>query len=267
MVLVRPLGTAFANAVLIHSPEVVGQDLQEIVKKLAEIEVQVADVRDNVRGNSNVRRVGSWSETAAQLFARHQSLMNTHTDDGAIRYQGDIHPCKGALQLLKGDDRGDIDRCLRKDLTPQEHERLDKGGKRGTYLFWKCDSCVFHIKYFVSKSRHASLPTNDDNLTFKDSKIQCTQAFIAMSHLEQRGVRKHNSLKGPPKYTCLICALHRPAARPGHNHTFSNREDYMRHFEDLHIDDNTLPAFVLRKLGIENGGKLLDGVRRELWFG
>ncbi|KAF7503800.1 hypothetical protein GJ744_003241 [Endocarpon pusillum] len=247
--------------------EVVGQELQEIIKKLVAIKGQVADLRDNIHGNSNARRVGSWSETAAELLARHKSLMNIHTDDGAIRYQEGIHPCKGALQLLKGDDRGGIDRCLRKDLTPQEHERLDQGGKRGAYFFWKCDSCGFRIKYFASKSRHASLLTNDDNFTFKDSKVQCTQAFIAMSHVEQRGVRKHNSLKGLPKYTCLICALHRPAARPGHNHTFSNREDYMRHVEDLHLNDNTLPAFLLQKLGIEHGGKLLDGVRRELWIG
>ncbi|ERF76678.1 hypothetical protein EPUS_02217 [Endocarpon pusillum Z07020] len=247
--------------------EVVGQELQEIIKKLAEIKGQVADLRDNIHGNSIARRVESRSETAAELFARHKSLMNIHTDDGAIRYQRDIHPCKGALQLLKGDDGGIIDRCLRKDLTLQELERLDKGGKSGTYHFWKCDSCVFRIKYFVSKSRYACLLTNDDNCTFKDSKVQCTRAFIAMSHVEQRGVRKHSSLKGPPKYTCLICALHRLAARPDHDHTFLNREDYMRHVEDLHIDGNTLPAFVLQKLGIEHGGKLPDGVRRELWIG
>ena len=265
--LVRPSGTAFANAVLTHSTEVVGQDLQNIIKKPAGIEGQVADLRDNIHGNSNARRVGSWSETATELSDRHKSLMNIHTDDGAIQYHEDIHPCQGARQLLKGDDRGGIDRCLRKDLTSQEHERLDKGGKRGTYLFWKCDSCVFRIKYFVSKSRNASLLTNDDNLTFKDSKIQCTQAFIAMSHVKQREVRKHSSSKGPPKYTCLICALHRPAAQPGHNHTFSNREDYVKHVEDLHIDDKTLPTFLLQKLGIRQGSKLLDGIRSELWIG
>jgi hypothetical protein len=193
--------------------------------------------------------------------------MAVENSDRTIRHRRDIHPCRGGLRLIRGDDRGGIDRCLKKDLTYSELERLRRGGERGTYLFWKCDSCEFRIKYFVSQSRAASLLTNNDHISFKDSKIKCSRAFLAMSHLEQREGKRLSSSQGPARYTCLVCALHRPAAKLGRNHTFSNRDDYAKHVEDSHVDANVPPAFVMQKLGIEHNNRLPDGTRRYLWTG
>lgn len=232
---------------------------------LAGIERQVVSLRENFDGKGPARPAQSQSEIADELLARHRSLMDADSYDRPRGHRRDIHPCRGGLQLIRGDDRGGIDRCLRKDLTPTELERLSRGGTRGTYLFWKCDECEFRIKYFVSKSRAASLLCNDDNLAFKDSRIRCTRAFLVMSHLEQRDTKRLSSSYGPPRYTCLICALHRPAARPGRNHTFSNRDDYAKHVEDVHINGSLPPSFVLQKLCIEHGDRLPEGNRRELW--
>lgn len=224
---------------------------------------QVIALRQNFDGTGH--RVPPQSEMAEGLLARLRSLLDLGSNDRAIRYRREVHPCRGALQLIKGDDRGDIDRCLRRDLKPAEIGRLERGGNCGTYVFWKCDSCEFRLKYFVTKSRAASLLQNDDHITFSPARLLCSRAFLAMSHLEQREIRRHSSSNGPPRYTCLICALHRVAARPGSDHTFFTREDYARHIEDTHIRANLPPAFVLHKLGIELGGSLPDGVRRELW--
>jgi len=251
--------------VLIHSPELVGQILKDAIAELAGIEHQVVGLRENFDGKGHARPPPSQSDIANELLARHNSWVNAESNDRAIRHRRDIHPCRGGLQLIKGDDRGGIDRCLKKDLTLTELERLSRGGIRGTYLFWKCDNCEFRMKYFVSKSRAASLLTNDDHLTFEDSKVRCSRAFLAMSHLEQREAKRLSSSHGPARYTCMICAFHRPAARPGRNHTFSNRDDYARHVDDTHLDDNSPPAFVLQKLHIEHGDRLPDGSRRELW--
>ena len=59
-----------------------------------------------------------------------------------IPYRRDLHP----LQLIKGDGRGNINRCLKNGLTMTELERLRKGGSCGTYLFWKCNHCEFRMK-------------------------------------------------------------------------------------------------------------------------
>lgn len=254
-----------AETVLIQSSELVGGVLQDAITTIAGIEHEIISLRENFDGKGPSRVVKPQSGMAEELSARHKSLMITESNDRAIRHRREIHPCRGGLQLIKGDDRGGIDRCMKKDLTPAELERLSRGGIRGTYLFWKCDSCEFRIKYFVSKSRAASLQTNDDHILFRDSNIRCSRAFLAMSHLEQREDRRFSSSYGPPRYTCLICALHRPASRPGRNHTFSNRDDYAQHVEDMHIDGTPIPAFVLRKLCIEHDGKLPVGSRRELW--
>jgi hypothetical protein len=160
------------------------------------------------------------SEAMKQLDARHKSLMTTKNSDLVIRYRQDVHPCRGGLQLIRGDDRGGIDRCLKKDLTITELERQMRRGTRGIYLFWKCESCQFRIKYFAFQSRVASLLTNNDHLNFKDSTIKCSKAFLTMSHLEQRESNRLSSSYETTRYTCLLCALHRLAAKPGCGHTF-----------------------------------------------
>jgi hypothetical protein len=253
--------------VLIPSLELLGYDLQDTISTLASIECEVVGLRDNFDGKGPSQAAHPRSEISEELLARHKSLMNTGSNAGAIRYRRDIHPCRGGLQLVQGDDRGGIDRCLKSELTLPELERLMRGGTRGSYLFWRCDSCQFRLKYFVSKSRAASLLTNDDHLIFKDSKVRCSRAFLAMSHLEQRESKRLSSSLGPPRYTCIICALHRPAAKAGRSHTFSNRDAYARHVEDTHLDHEIPPAFVLRKLCIEHGDRLPSGSRRELWTG
>ena len=252
----------FASTVLICFTELVGQALEDIITKLAGIERRVVSLRENFDGKSHASSAQSRSETADELSARHMSLMNADTSGRAIRYRRDIHPCRGALQLIKGDDRGGIDQCHKKDMTPAELDRLRKGGMRGTFLFWTCDSCQFRIKYFVSKSCAASLLANDEVLTFHDSKIRCSRAFLVMSHLEQRDTKRISS---SPRYTCVICALHRPSTRPDRNRTFSTRDDYVKHVEDVHINGERLPAFLLQKLCIENGDRLPHGHRRDLW--
>jgi hypothetical protein len=257
--------TGYADVLLILAPELVGKGLKDVIIMLSGIECQVMGLRENFDGKSSPGPALPQSKMAEELLSRYTSLANADSNEQAIRHRRDIHPCRGGLQLIKGDDTGHIDRCLKKDLTLGELDRLGRGGTRGTFLFWKCDSCEFRLKYFVSKSRTATLLTNDDHLTFKDSKVRCSRALLAMSHLQQREVKRVSSSYGPPRYTCIICALHRPAARNGRNHTFSNRDEYVRHVEDSHIASNPPPAFVLQKLCIENGERLPDGRRPELW--
>ena len=236
---------------------------------LADIEQQVLVLREDIDGRDQVRCEQSQNEVPDLLLARLKSLMAAESNDRGLRHLRDIHPCRGGLQLIKGEDKGGIDRCLRKDLGPAEHERLDRSGTRGTYLFWRCDRCEYRLRYFVSQSRAASLLCNDDHLTFKDSKIKCSRAFLAMSHLEseKRESKRVSGEHTSPKYTCIICVLHRPAARTGRGHTFSNRDDYAKHLEDVHIEGTPTPTFVLQKLGIEHSNISPVGTRRELWIG
>lgn len=254
---------------LIRSLELVERPLQDAINVVGGIEQQVVDLREdqNLDGSSHAHLTQPRNESADELLARHRSLMDADHGDRAMRLRRDLHPCPGGLKLIKGEDRGGIDRCLRKDLKPAELERLARGGNRGTYLFWKCDSCKFRIKYFVSKSAAASLLTNDDQPSLKDSKVRCSQAFLAMSHMEQQDTNRTSSSHAPLKYTCIICALHRPAAKSGSNHTFPNRDDYAKHVENAHINGTLPPPFVLNKLGIEHGERCSTGRRKELWTG
>jgi hypothetical protein len=260
MVPVSPSQIVIAGVVLTRSPELVGPASQNIITTLKDIEREVWSLRQNFDGNGPARLVQSESGIADELLVRHRSLMDVDGNGRLRGHRRDVHPCRGGLQLIKGDDRGGIDRCLRNDLTITEQERLSSGG---TYLYWACDSCEFRIKYFVSRSRAATLLSNDDYISFKDLRIRCSRAFLAMSHLEQ--TRRLSSLHNSPRYTCLLCALHRPAARTGRAHTFSTREDYATHIQDVHIDGSLPPAFVLQKLCIENGERLPEGKRRHLW--
>lgn len=263
----RSLCNVLANGMLIYSSELVGQALEDAIATLVGIECKVMGLRENFDGKGQDSTTQAPSEEADELLALYQAMIRAGTSYRAIRHRRDIHPCRGGLQLIKGDDRGGIDRPSKKDLTNAELERLHRGGMRGTYLFWKCDSCDFRIKYFVSESRAASLLTNDDHLTFKDSSVRCSRAFIAMSHLEQIDSKRLSGSYASSKYTCIICTFHRPAARHGRTHTFSNRDDYARHVDDTHTDfmENSPPAFVMQKLRIEHPNRLSDGRRAELW--
>jgi hypothetical protein len=256
--------TVLMPFMLIHSLGLVGQVLHDTITMLADMERQVLVLREDLDGRGQARFEQSQHDTSA-LLARLESLMAAKSSDQGIQHSRDMHPCRGGLQLIKGDDRGGIDRCLRANLKPAEIQRLKRGGDGGTYLFWKCNSCDYRRKYFVSKSRAASLLSNDDHLVFKGSKVRCSQAFLAMSHLV-RGERKSvTRSQTSPNYTCLICVLHRPAARPGRAYTFSKRDDYAKHLEETHINDTPAPAFVLQKLGIDHDNKLPGGSRREMW--
>ena len=243
----------------------VGQGLQDIITMLVDMERQILVLRENFDGGDRIGPTQSHNELADEFLARYMSLMEIENGGRAIRHRRDAHPCPAALRLIRGDDTGHVDRCLKKDLHPSELERLDRGGEHGTYLFWKCDNCEYRLKYYVSKSRTASLLSNEDDLVFKDSKIRCSRAFLAMSHLEQRERKRVSSSHGPPRYACMICTLHRPAAKPGRHHTFSTRDDYAKHLEDAHYDGSLPPTFILQKLGIEYNNELPDGKRRELW--
>jgi hypothetical protein len=255
--------------VLIRSLELVERPLQDVINVVGGIEQQVVDLREDqdLDGSSHAHLTQPRNESADELLARHRSLTDADHSDQAVPLHQDLHPCRGGLKLIKGEDGGGIDRCLKNDLKHAELERLVRGGKRGAYLFWKCDSCKFRIKYFVSKSAAASLLTNDDHPSLKDSKVRCSRAFLAMSHMEQQDTKRTSNSHGPPKYTCIICALHPPAAKAGSNHTFCNRDDYAKHVENAHINGTLPPPFVLNKLGIEHGEGWSTGRRKELWIG
>lgn len=255
------------SIMLSHSAGLIGQTVRDTITMLADIEHQMLFLRDSLDTRGQAEFGPSQSETPDELLDRHMSLMAAESSDQGVRYRRDIHPCPGGLQLIKGEDQGEIHRCLRKDLIDAETERLGRGGTQGTYLFWKCDSCAYRLKYFASKSRATSLLSNDDDMTFKESKIRCSRAFLAMSHLEKREIKRGSNSHAAPKYTCMICVLHRPAARTGLTHVFSTRDDYAKHLEDTHIDGTPTPAFVLQKLGIEHGDRLRDGNARHLWIG
>ncbi len=93
------------------------------------------------------------------------------------------------------------------------------------------------------------------------------RCIVARRLVERQEAKKRSSSNGQPKYTCLVSAFHRPATTPGRNHTFSKRDGYIRHLKGVHFDGKSPPAFVLRRLRIEHGGELRDGVRSELWIG
>jgi hypothetical protein len=254
----------FAGAVLSRSLELVGQASQTLITTLKSIEREVLSLRQNFDGDGPARPVQPESGIADELLVRHMSLMDVDGNDRPRGHRREIHPCRGGLQLIKGDDRGGIDRCLRNDLTLAEQDRLSRTSSRGTYLYWACDSCEFRIKYFVSRSRAATLLSNDDYIAFRDLRIRCSRAFLAMSHLEQS--RRLSSSLETPRYTCLLCSLHRPAARTGRAHNFFSREDYATHIQDVHINGSLPPAFVLQKLCIENRERLPEGKRRHMWI-
>lgn len=265
-VLTTGLTTVLNTVMLISTTGLVGQGLQDIITRLVDMERQILILRKNFDGEDQMASSPSHSEQADALLARGRSLMEIDNHDRAIQRRRDAHPCVGALRLIKGDDTGDIDRCLTKDLSPAEVERLRRGGDHGTYLFWKCNDCQYRLKYFVSKSRAASLLSNDDVVTFNNSNLRCTRAFLSMSHLTQRERRGVRDSPGPPRYTCLICTLHRPAATPGSKHVFSTRDEYAKHLENVHYKASLPPTFILKKLGIDHDGAWPDRKRRELWI-
>jgi hypothetical protein len=245
--------------------EFLGQAFSDQINKLADLERQVLDLRDHFDDTERQPHLSRTKSAAAEELMVRFDSMATGEELQAIRHRREIHPCQGGLRLIKGDDRGGIDRCLKRDLSHTEIERLHSGGNRGTFLFWTCTKCHFRLKYFVSKSRRASLLTNDDHLTFHDSRIQSSRAFLAMSHLEQRQLTRLSGSHGIPRYTCLICTLYRPAALMNHSHTFSNRDEYAKHVETAHIDGSGIPRFFLERLKIDLREGSLEGGRREVW--
>ena len=268
MVMVCLLESSLMVIMLNHSAGLVGQAVYDTITMLAEMEQHILLLREILDARGQGYHLGHpQSQTPDELLARHKSLMAAESSDGGPQYRRDSHPCRGGLQLIKGEDQGVIHRCLRKDLGVAEHKRLDRGGARGTYLFWRCNSCAYRLRYFVSKSCAASLLSNDDDLTFKESKIRCARAFLAMSHLEITESQRESNSHAAPKYTCVICVLHCPAARTGLTPTFFTKDEYAKHLEETHFDGTPTPTFVLRKLGVEHGDSLPDGSRRRLWIG
>ena len=227
--------------------------------ELMNVENLVRIIRDNLDRDAPRELTAN----LVSLNAEVRKLMEPTSHQDAIRYMKEIHPCRGALRLIKGDDEGDIQPCLTKDCTEQEVKKLSE---RGTYLFWKCNSCSFRIKYLALTSRTASLLTSDDDCHVGISRLKWSPAFLAMSHIRQERSFRDSDTQKPARYTCLVCVLDRDCARPGVDHTFADRDNLGNHMAS-HFFGKTIPSrYVMERLGIEHSSsdytRLPAGQRR-----
>ena len=112
---------------------------------------------------------------------------------------GPLRFCKGAVQLINGNDYGKLGVVSEKDLLKSNRDILR--AHKGCYLWWQCSTCKFQVRYHAMSSRAGTIETNDDELReHARVPLEYRTIWMAKSHLHQAS----ESGKGA-KYGCLFC--------------------------------------------------------------
>lgn len=154
--------------------------------------------------------------------------------------------CRGALQMINNNDRGDVAQVPASVVNNLEAEDKEKIRDGGFYLYWKCTSCAFKIRYLVKSSRTSTVSTTD--LIRRHSGMEYRPSFLVKSHLR---IRNPDSSR---KYGCIFCF-----AEGRTSDIYSHGKILMQHIRTSH--NSSYPArLFLEKLNIRANGVFLPSV-------
>jgi hypothetical protein len=153
------------------------------------------------------------------------------------------HPskfCSGAIQLLNGKDEGRVMPVWRKEdiktLSDAQQSKLEKG-KCG-FMFWKCTTCHFKIKYEVDESESSTILKTGELRS--SGNIAYRSAFLAKSHLH------HKNSVTPHKYGCLFCFARGLPLDPQRSTAFKSSKDLLKHLQSEHALNEPHPIVTER---------------------
>ena len=167
------------------------------------------------------------------------------------------HLCRGAIQMINNRDRGDIAYVTEQDLLPENRARISR--YKGAYLWWKCTSCEFRLRYHLSSSAHSSIhSTQEIREHGPNVKCEYKSAFLVKSHLYQPVKRssRGNTTSSPSKYACVFCLTQ------GSKVSFSTGKQLATHIADSHRGKKQPTPLVLEKFNVAIKGQLPERVRR-----
>lgn len=173
------------------------------------------------------------------------------------------HICRGAIQMINGRDRGEIAHVADRDLLKENYARLQE--YHGAYLWWKCTSCDFKLRYHLSHSNHSSIHSTDEVRTHPDVKAEYKSEFLVKSHLykpkQRDSSRSRNSRSSPSasssKYACIFCLTQ------GSKQNFLTGRSLATHIAANHRGSKKQPpAMILQKFRVAVKGRKPNGVHR-----
>jgi hypothetical protein len=171
--------------------------------------------------------------------------------------------CRGAIQMINGRDRGDVAHVSERELLSDNIARLAEF--QGVYLWWKCTSCDFRLRYHVNSSMHSNIHSTEEIRSHPNVKAEYKSAFLVKSHLyvpRRRDSSRGGNLRASPplpasKYACLFCLAH------GSNNSFSTGRALATHIADNHRGSKKQPApLILLKFKVAIKGQKPEHVHR-----
>jgi hypothetical protein len=166
------------------------------------------------------------------------------------------HPlkfCPGSIQLLNGKDQGRVAPVWRKEdlktLTDAQQRLLEKGN--GGFMFWKCTSCLFKIKYHVNESELSTILKTEELRTAEN--VAYRSAFLAKSHLV------HNATTPSCKYGCLFCFARGMPLEQQRSTGFKSSKELLKHLQKEHSRNIPHPIVTDRVRAIFGETELTPG--------
>ena len=172
---------------------------------------------------------------------------------------GPLQFCDGAVQLLNDADKGNVSRVDDRDLLPSNRDVLRQYG--GDYLWWRCSSCAFKLRFHVDRSQFSSITSNDEIREHVNVPLEYRSIFLAKSHLYQPVFEPGaNSLK----YGCLFCFAKGEELEGGGENCFGTGRELAVHICSKH--KSTLPApLLLDRFHVAVDEKLSPVARSQRW--
>lgn len=176
-----------------------------------------------------------------------------------VALEGPLTLCKGAIQILNGDDNGEVDYVKDKELSAENDTYLRKN--KGRYLWWKCTSCDFQIKFWVKRSATSTISLTEEIKSHPGLSVKYRSISLAKSHL----FRKPPGRTLPShKYGCTFCVAHGQRVEKGKT-AFASGKDLAQHIRAQHV--NPLPAQVLlNKMNVSIGGNALTDEKVDIYI-
>lgn len=159
-----------------------------------------------------------------------------------------LNICNSAKLLNSGTDNGRLQRVRDAQLRDSDKQILKSKG--GSFQFWKCPICEFHVRYHAIHSKSLSIETIDDTRRPREAHITLRTVFLAKSHLHMQPGQSF-------RYACIFCTGSGQRLEGGK--TAFAKEDELAHHIDTCHDAGSLPRLFMKKLYVAGPEERSEG--------
>jgi len=142
--------------------------------------------------------------------------------------------CNSAKLLNSGRNIGVLEHAQLRNVDKQVIKR-----KGGCFLFWKCPTCGFRVRYHATCARSLGIEATDEIRSPGKGYITLRNVFLAKSHLHKQPGQLW-------KYACLFC-IGSGKSLQGDSTAFANEDELVDHIDGCH-DIKSLPPLFMDKL-------------------